>query len=391
MSEDSKKTVFRRVIIPEQEKKKYLVGNTPPFLGKPYELPTADFTIGREEGRNLQIPNDMVSRFHAIISYKDGKYFLIDNESANGTFLNGRQLPPKEPFLLSHGDVIKFDVFEFIFVDSARADLWDTLKPLSREGSQIVTFYSPKGGVGITSIVVNVAYYLGVVLNKKVVVSDFNLRFGDVLTYSNGKVGTSIHELIQEHEITNVTVNKYLHQGLGYKYLPAPNKTEYAELIKADHVRKILWSMEADNEFVLVDLKNEIDDISLTAWEISNVIYLVGKPEISHLLAIKKVLEIMNQLKYPDSKVKVIINMIGRNGTASIDQIKPIIKKDFISVPYSPDDAVLTSNGAILLLKDRPNSEISNAYKNIANNICGVKEAVPEGGIFSKLKALLGF
>jgi pilus assembly protein CpaE len=333
----------------------------------------------------------MVSRHHATITFQDGKHFITDNESSNGTAINGKPIPPRQPIQLNHTDVIKFDVFEFIYVDSARADLWETLKPLSREGAQLITLYSPKGGAGLTSIAVNLAHTLANMSGKNVAIADFNLRFGDVLTYSVGKVGLSIHELIQEAEITGERITKYLQKGPGYSYLPAPNKTEYAELVKAEHARKVLWSLEANHDFVIVDLKNEIDDVSLTAWEISNLIYVVGKPEIGQILATKKILEIMHQLKYPETKVKVLINMIGREGTVPAEQIKNLLKRDFGTLPFAPEDAVLTSNGGQLYVKERPDCGLSQGIKRLAADICGQKAEIPEGGIFSKLKAILGF
>ena len=175
MSDESKKTVFRKVVVTEEQKKKFLVGNTPPFLGKPFELNSNEvFTIGREEGRTLQLPSEMVSRLHASIELKDSKCVLTDNDSSNGTFLNSEQIPANAGHILNHRDIVKFDTFEFIFIDTAVGDLWQTLKPLSREGSQIVSFYSPKGGTGISTIVVNLARALSDKGEKKVAVVDLD-------------------------------------------------------------------------------------------------------------------------------------------------------------------------------------------------------------------------
>ncbi|HNV72399.1 MAG TPA: FHA domain-containing protein, partial [Candidatus Ozemobacteraceae bacterium] len=157
MADEAKKTVFRRVVVTEEQKKKYLVWNTPPYLGKPVELGKEKFTIGREEGRDLVIPSEMVSRMHAEIFEKDGAYYIRDTNSSNGSFLNNAQLEPEQAVQLKHTDILKFDQYEFIFVDSARADLWETLKPLNRAGAITVAFYSPKGGTGLTSVVVNLA------------------------------------------------------------------------------------------------------------------------------------------------------------------------------------------------------------------------------------------
>lgn len=391
MADESKKTVFRKIVVPDEEKKKYLVGNTPPFLGKPYELSPEDLTIGREEGRSIQIPSDMVSRLHATICYKDGAYFIVDNDSSNGTYLNSKQMAANTPVQLNHKDVVKFDIYEFIFIDSARADLWETLKPLNRSGAQTITFYSPKGGTGLTSIVCNLAYAMASQTKKKVAVADFSLRFGDIMTYLGGKPGLGIHELIQEPEITGEKIGKFLRQGPGFDYLTAPVKTEYAELVKADHVKKILWSLEANHDFVFVDSKNEIDDVSLTTWELSSQIFVVAQPEIGQMLALKKILDIMNQLKYPETKVKVLINRLGRPGTLSADEIKTIIRRDFISLPLAPEDAVLTSHGGQLFVKERSASPLSQGVLNIQRTLCGEEKIAEEGGIFSKLRAVLGF
>ncbi|HAE38925.1 MAG TPA: hypothetical protein DCG57_09840 [Candidatus Riflebacteria bacterium] len=391
MSDESKKTVFRKVIIPEEMKKKFLVGNSAPYLGKPIELPTgSSFTIGREDGRSLQLPSEMVSRLHATVDVRDGKAVLIDKESSNGTTLNGEQITPLDAYVLSHKDVIKFDTFEFIFVDTAVGDIWQTLKPLSREGSQIVSFYSPKGGTGISSIIVNLAHILAKKSEKRVAVVDLDLRFGDILTFMNGKVGASIFDLTREAEITPENIVNCMHKGPDFDYLPAPKKSEHADLINSAHIKAILWSLQAKYDFVLVDLKSEIDDLSITAWELSNLIYLVALPEIGHLLAARRVIEIMNTFKYPETKFKLLINKIGREGTVSADEVKAFLKKDITTLPYAPDDAILTSNNGKLLFDERPSSALTAGLVNLNRLIVGEEVITEEGGIFSKLKSMLG-
>ncbi|GAB4283364.1 MAG: hypothetical protein Kow0029_29490 [Candidatus Rifleibacteriota bacterium] len=392
MSDESKKTVFRKVVIPDEAKKKFLVGNTPPYLGKPFEIPASgEFTIGREEGRSLQIASDMVSRMHATITIRDGKCFLVDKESANGTFLNSNQIPPEQPHVLQHRDIIKFDVFEFIFVDTAEGDLWETLKPLSREGSQIISFYSPKGGTGVSSIVVNLAKLLSDGTDKKVAVVDLDLRFGDILTYSLGKPGLTIIELINEQEINPENIQNFMHKGPGYDYLQAPKKTELAELVNAKHVKSILWSLQNKYDFVLVDLKSEIDDISITAWEVSNMIFVTAVPEIGHLIAARRIIEIMNAFKFPESKVKLLMTKMGREGCIGAEEVRNFMKREILEIPYAPDDAVLTSNGGKLVVTEKPSSPITTGIRNLQKTIAGEEVVAEEGGIFSKLKSILGF
>lgn len=160
--------------------------------------------------------------------------------------------------------------------------------------------------------------------------------------------------------------------------------------MNAGHIKAILWSLQAKYDFVLVDLKSEIDDISITAWELSNLIYLVALPEIGHLLAAERVIEIMNTFKYPESKFKLLINKVGREGVVSADEVKAFLKKEIITLPYAPDEAVLTSNGGKLLLDERPSSALTQGLLNLNRMVVGEEVIIEDGGIFSKLKSMLG-
>ena len=72
--------------------------------------------IGRDAKRDITIPEDTVSDFHATIEYKDGYFYLEDQRSTNGTSLNGKKIEPNKPVKLKSGDKIDFDVYEFRFV-----------------------------------------------------------------------------------------------------------------------------------------------------------------------------------------------------------------------------------------------------------------------------------
>jgi hypothetical protein len=75
-----------------------------------------EFTMGRSiEGQSMIPDVDLspydayargVSRLHAVIKREIGQVVLVDLDSANGTFINGRRLTPKEDHVLANGDVI---------------------------------------------------------------------------------------------------------------------------------------------------------------------------------------------------------------------------------------------------------------------------------------------
>jgi pSer/pThr/pTyr-binding forkhead associated (FHA) protein len=81
-----------------------------------YPLDKTQMYIGRSTNNDIMISKDkLTSRHHAIISYENEHYALLDDHSANGTYLNGRKIVTVSPHPLNDGDVIKIGVNEFIF------------------------------------------------------------------------------------------------------------------------------------------------------------------------------------------------------------------------------------------------------------------------------------
>lgn len=68
----------------------------------------ATITIGRSSSNDIYIPEEHVSRQHAVINYREGIFMLNDLSSANGTFVNDQQVV--EAFPLASGDEIRLYV-----------------------------------------------------------------------------------------------------------------------------------------------------------------------------------------------------------------------------------------------------------------------------------------
>ena len=65
--------------------------------GAAYPLPAKEFVIGRDEQADLSIADPWLSRRQCLVAFDDGKYFLDDCRSANGTLLNGEKVKNRQP------------------------------------------------------------------------------------------------------------------------------------------------------------------------------------------------------------------------------------------------------------------------------------------------------
>jgi len=71
--------------------------------------------IGRMAGVDVQLEDPALSRRHAMILSDGSHWFLTDENSLNGTFLNGRKLPPMQLTQIASGDVAELGGFRLLF------------------------------------------------------------------------------------------------------------------------------------------------------------------------------------------------------------------------------------------------------------------------------------
>ncbi len=87
---------------------------------KPYRLQDGETTLGRLPTCTIQLQSNMVSRLHAKVTLTDGKAFIEDNGSGNGTFLNGQRI--ENQIELQHDDRVKLGPILIRFEDESMAN-----------------------------------------------------------------------------------------------------------------------------------------------------------------------------------------------------------------------------------------------------------------------------
>ncbi len=96
-----------------------------PELGKRYVLDEDELTIGRDPKNQIVLDLDNVSRRHARISLRQGKFFLHDLGSTNGTYLNEEEVREESP--LRSGDQVKVGSTIFKFLSGGNTSAVESL------------------------------------------------------------------------------------------------------------------------------------------------------------------------------------------------------------------------------------------------------------------------
>ena len=83
--------------------------------GTEHVLTRSSLTIGRDSENDLTFDSAAVSREHAAILQREGRWYVEDRGSTNGTFLNGTRVTPGTPLPLRHGDRIDLGDVSLVF------------------------------------------------------------------------------------------------------------------------------------------------------------------------------------------------------------------------------------------------------------------------------------
>ncbi len=185
--------------------------------------------------------------------------------------------------------------------------------PVAESGSKkgkIVTLFAPKGGVGRTTLAVNLAVAMAGEQRQTVTLVDGSFQFGDVGVLLNlNPKNKSIIDVVSDPSATDEDLvdTTLINHSTGIKVLLAPPSPEMAELITVDQIRRMMARLRETNDFTVVDLWPHFNDVSLALLDMSDVILTILTLEITNIKNIRLFLEVAEQLGYGD-KLKLVLN-----------------------------------------------------------------------------------
>ena len=179
-----------------------------------------------------------------------------------------------------------------------------------RKDGKIVTLFAPKGGVGRTTLAVNLAVAMAGEQRQSVTLVDGSFQFGDVGVLLNlNPKNKSIIDVVADPSSTDEDLvdTTLINHSTGIKVLLAPPSPEMAELITVDQIRRMMSRLRETNDFTVVDLWPHFNDVSLALLDMSDVILTILTLEITNIKNIRLFLEVAEQLGYGD-RLKLVLN-----------------------------------------------------------------------------------
>ena len=278
-------------------------------------------------------------------------------------------------------------------------------RPPSSEG-HIITVLGPKGGVGKTTVAVNVGVGLSRAdSGKKVLIIDGNVYFGDVSVFLNTRAQYSIADMAAMAEVpeeidpqSSETILA-AHES-GVKLLIAPTSPSDGSHVSMTALSNMLSYFKKHYDYVVVDTATTFDDILASAIQASDRLILVTEPTMPALKDARIMFSELAGADYDMNRVFLVLNRVEKTNRITAEQIAHFLRHSVnVQIPSDPTVNEALNRGVPLVTLDfrrvpavRPLLDliqlVRTSFEPMAAEepLMGVEQPRSRGGLFSAFR-----
>jgi len=247
----------------------------------------------------------------------------------------------------------------------------------SRAG-QVLSVYSPKGGVGCTTIATNLAVALAA-RGSSVALVDLSLQFGDVGSVLDLSSVNSIVELLGHDQLPDDLVNEalVLHSS-GVRVLLAPKDLTVVETIDPEDVVTLVEKLAGRFDYVVCDLWSSLEELSMRVMEAADRVLIVTTPELPALHSVQRIITATRDRLRLDERAIFVGNRMPARAGLSVADISRAFGREFAAtIPSEGVGITEAINRGLTIFDSRVNSRIAKPYKHLADVVVASLQQAP--------------
>jgi len=299
--------------------------------------------------------------------------FLTSGNSDPSVLVQSMRVGAKEFFLRPiNGEEVKQALLRF----KARRSMPPGEK-VAKTG-RIVDVVGAKGGVGTTTIAVNLAASLARTEgSSSVALLDMNLLFGEVPLLLDIKSAHHWGEIARNIDRLDATflMSILSTHSSGLYVLPSPSYLNGSDVANPETIQRLLSQMRSMFDFIIIDGGQHLDDASLRIFELSDVILLISVLTLPCLANVYRLLKSFYGLGHSQEKTAVVINRYLKNPDVSLEDAEESINKRILKrIPNDYRTTISAINQGKTLLQVAPNSPVARSIRELAKSLAQKEE-----------------
>jgi len=254
-------------------------------------------------------------------------------------------------------------------------------QPRGGGGSQVIAVLGSRGGVGTTTLGINLAATLATEPdNAGVALVDLDLALGDadIALDVNGMENISIADLARNIERLDMNFLRRAlvrHEATGLAILRHPLEIQEIGVLHEGHIERILNLLKVSYSHLVLDLSKCLLPTDLMAMRMADVILLTAQLELSSLRNVVRLNHLLGGEENLAEKVRVVVNRVGAESVEegiSLKKAEEVIGKPiFWQIPNDSKAVIAARVAGEPLVRHNPKSRVQVAIAGLAQALCG--------------------
>ncbi|HZZ71919.1 MAG TPA: pilus assembly protein CpaE [Pirellulales bacterium] len=244
-------------------------------------------------------------------------------------------------------------------------------------GSTVIAVAGATGGVGTTSVAVNLGCILAADPKRTVALVDLDLALGDADVFLDTIPDYTLVDVAQNVTRLDFSLLKrsLTKHSSGLYLLPRPVQLGDAAHIKPEDLQRVMGLLKATFSHLIVDLSKGFTPNDMVALEMAAEILLVTQLDLPCLRNVVRLMMSFSETEGLKDKVKVIVNRAGLDaGQISLKKAQETVGREiFWQLPNDYRVMVEVRNNGVPLIEQAPKAAITNSLRQLADALCGDK------------------
>ena len=245
----------------------------------------------------------------------------------------------------------------------------------TQRGCRVIAVAGATGGVGTTSIAVNLACALAAEEGHSVVLVDLDVALGDADVFLDTIPEYTLADVAQNVARLDLTLLKksLTKHSSGIHLLPRPVQLEDARLITPESLQRVIGLLKTSFTHIVLDTSKSFGPLDMQAFQMADEVMMVTQLDLPCLRNVVRLMMSFDEDAVLRSKVKIVVNRAGQDiGQISLKKAQETIGRDiFWQVPNDYRVMVEVRNNGVPLLQHAPKAGITHSICQLAQAISG--------------------
>jgi len=304
----------------------------------------------------------------AVSSRTDGPFILQTLRQGADEFLT-------QPLVLEELLTVMQRIQQRVAAPAAGVAGHATPHPVPGARSMVIAVAGSRGGIGCTSIAVNVGCALAQDKANNVVLVDLDLALGDADVTLDVLPNTTLSDIAANIDRLDMA---FLRGALskhssGLSLLPHPVQLDDVGTIHEEHLQRIINLLKASFSHIILDLSKSYRPTDFMALRMADAVLMIAQLELTSIRNVFRLIQSLNNIEGVGSKIKVVMNRVGAEDQEITEKRaeEAIGRAIFWKIPNDSKSMLASRNAGKPLVEYAPKAKVFQSLQGLAAALCG--------------------